>query len=142
MQGVLGGFLFYTGNKEKTRRNKMSAQVITQSPRTAKPAVGGAISIFAGACSLVCALGLWVAIAAVNFWVVEEVPVNVGYILTIIAIPVAIAGILAIIGGILSIQRKAWGWALAGSIASIFPSFYLGIASVVLIAMSRNEFSE
>jgi hypothetical protein len=49
-------------------------------------------------------------------------------------------GILAIVGGIYALQRKIWGLALAGSIAAFFPSWILGIAAIVLTALSKNEF--
>ena len=51
-----------------------------------------------------------------------------------------ILGILAIVGGICALRRKRWGWTLAGAIAAIFPIFPLGIASLVLTIMARDEF--
>lgn len=52
----------------------------------------------------------------------------------------AVFGILAIVGGICALRRKGWGWALAGAIAGIIPFFPLGIASIVFLTMSRDEF--
>ncbi len=120
----------------------MSTQIIKENPRTAKPVVAGALSIFSGVCCLLGVLGLLIAIAAINIPGFSELPVNISAVLWIITIPLAVVGILAIIGGIFNIQRKYWGWALLGSIVSIFPSFWLGIASTVLTAVSKNEFSE
>jgi len=48
--------------------------------------------------------------------------------------------ILAIVSGIYALQRKNWGMALAGSIAALFCSAPLGIAAIILIALSKNEF--
>ncbi len=120
----------------------MSTQNVTLVHKTAKPVVAGALNIFAGACCLLGVLGLLIAIFAINVTVVEDVPVNVSVILWIIAIPLAVIGILSIIGGIFNLQRKSWAWAMVGSIVTIIPAFTLGIASVILTALSRDEFSQ
>jgi hypothetical protein len=49
--------------------------------------------------------------------------------------------ILAVIGGIYALQRKHWGLALAGSIAAILVFFPTGIAAIIFIALSKNEFN-
>ncbi|MEN8613795.1 hypothetical protein ABFB09_00735 [Dehalogenimonas sp. THU2] len=48
--------------------------------------------------------------------------------------------ILAILGGVYAMRRRAWGLALAGSIASILLFFPTGIPAVVFTALSRSEF--
>jgi hypothetical protein len=50
----------------------------------------------------------------------------------------ALPGILAIIGGIFSLKRRSWLLALIGSIGMIPVGF--GIASVILLVRSKNEF--
>jgi hypothetical protein len=52
----------------------------------------------------------------------------------------AILGILAIVGGICALRRKRWGWALAGAVGGVLPFFPLGIASLILTVMARDEF--
>ena len=47
---------------------------------------------------------------------------------------------LAIVGGICATKRKKWGWALAGSIATAIVPFPLGIAAIILLVLSKNEF--
>lgn len=54
--------------------------------------------------------------------------------------PVAILAILSFTGGIYAIKRKRWGLALTGAIAAALPFALMGIASLVLIIMSRKEF--
>ncbi len=55
---------------------------------------------------------------------------------------VIILGAVSIIGGIYSLRKRLWGMALAGAITSIFsPSWILGIASTVIIAMARDQFN-
>jgi len=61
-------------------------------------------------------------------------------VVTTLAIFSLIISILAIVGGIYALKRKNWGMALAGSIAAFFCSFPLGIAAIVLTALSKNEF--
>jgi hypothetical protein len=50
-------------------------------------------------------------------------------------------GVLSIVGGIFSIQRKHWGWALAGAIGGILSFLPVGVAAVVLISLGRSEFN-
>jgi hypothetical protein len=49
-------------------------------------------------------------------------------------------GVLSIVGGIFSIQRKHWGWALAGAIGGCLTFLPLGVGAVVLVALGRTEF--
>jgi hypothetical protein len=51
-------------------------------------------------------------------------------------------GALGIAGGICALQRRKWGLALAGAIAVVLPTSYLGIAALVLVALARDEFEE
>jgi hypothetical protein len=60
-------------------------------------------------------------------------------ILPLFSIPL-ILGILAIIGGIYALHRKKSGLALTGSIAAFLPFSLLGLASIILIALSKDEF--
>lgn len=50
-----------------------------------------------------------------------------------------ILGIISIVGGILTLKRRSWGWALAGSICSL-PSI-AGIIALVFTIMGKSEFS-
>jgi hypothetical protein len=50
--------------------------------------------------------------------------------------------VLALVGGIFAVQRKMWGWALAGSIATALMSNVLGVVSIVLVAVSKPEFPD
>jgi len=102
--------------------------------------VGGAIALFGS-------LGILIAIMAVGItgdwarnWGFGWLPLNVFSILWVIGVPLFICGVLAITGGIFAVLRKAWGMALAGSIAALFPGWILGLGSIVLIATSRDEF--
>ena len=59
----------------------------------------------------------------------------------LVSIPIiAVLAILSFAGGICAIKRKKWGFALAGSIAAAFPASIVGIASLILVILSRKEF--
>ena len=50
-------------------------------------------------------------------------------------------GVIALIGGIFAIQRKHWGWAMAGSVCALAPVFVFGVAAIILTAVARPEFA-
>ena len=107
------------------------------------PIVAGILDIVCAVFHLLAVIGLTIAIIATGgavFCPGVWVPGNVTIILLSIAIPFAIATILALLGGISALQRKNWGLALAGSIAAFFPVGLLGIAAIILTALSKNEF--
>lgn len=58
----------------------------------------------------------------------------------IVAIPVLILGILAILGGIYPIKRRAWGLALTGSVCGALLTWFLGIPAIILTIISKKDF--
>lgn len=117
--------------------------------KTWKPTVAGILNIVSGAVGLVCVFGLIIAIGVTGGFYIpgtEQIPRFVPFLLTGIAIPLAIVSILSLIGGIYAVQRRKWGLALAGSISAIFASIPLlgglpvGIISTILNALSKNEY--
>ena len=50
-------------------------------------------------------------------------------------------GIIALIGGIVTLRRKAWGLALAGAICALFPVVPLGIFAIIFVSMGRKKFA-
>jgi len=57
------------------------------------------------------------------------------------AIPVMILSILAIVGGICTLKRRAWRVALTGSICAAPVTWFLGIPAIILTALSKKEFA-
>jgi hypothetical protein len=120
--------------------------------KTWKSTTGGVLTVVSGVFSLICCLGLIVFAALVgsNETVLDYARdaglsgLDVTLIQTIMiiaAIYFAITATLALIGGIFALQRKRWGWALAGSIAAIMGSWWpLGIAATVFTGISKDEF--
>jgi hypothetical protein len=51
-----------------------------------------------------------------------------------------VSTVFPIIGGVYALQRRRWGWALAGSIIAIFRTSVLGILSTIFVAMAKDEF--
>ena len=113
--------------------------------KTSKPITSGILDIISGALSFFWAISLFIGFAITSeAW---TVPGGVGYIpdfvpglILVWAIIAIIITAITLVGGIYAIQRKMWGWALAGSILAIIAFFPLGIAATVLAAQSKNEF--
>ena len=104
--------------------------------KTWKPTVAGVLSIVAGALILLFAfiisLGMTVA-APFRSALVSVVLFSALYLGT---------GIVALVGGIFSLQRRHWGLSLAGSICALMPpATMLGIASIVFTALAREDFA-
>lgn len=49
-------------------------------------------------------------------------------------------GFIAAWGGICTLRRKSWGWALSGAICSLLFPFF-GIPAVILLVKRKSEFS-
>ena len=112
--------------------------------KTSKPTVAGILNIITGAFGIIGAIFMFIGFSVVSGgWGIpgmEDVPGFVPGVVLGMAIPSLLIAILALVGGIFAVQRKQWGWTLAGSIAAIVVFLPLGIASTVLSAQSKNEF--
>ena len=117
---------------------------------TWKPIVAGILNIIVGIFNLLGILVIIVVLVAIGSGILalssimNLMPIWLSGIaqglLLIIAIILAIFSAIPLVGGIYAVQRKNWGLALAGSIVAILSSMPLGIASTVLVALSKNEF--
>ena len=121
----------------------------TTRQRTWMPTTAGILNIIAGGLSAFTAIGITIAFFAVSsinimsFLPPAEAPFIaplIGTILIVILLLSIIKAVLTIIGGIFALQRRKWGWALAGSIVAILGTFPLGVASTIFIAIAKNEF--
>jgi hypothetical protein len=59
--------------------------------------------------------------------------------LIIVAVPLLVLGIVAIVGGVSAIRRKMFGLSLAGAICAL-PSGILGILAVIFVSLGKREF--
>ena len=111
--------------------------------KTSKPTTAGILNIITGGLGV-----LWAISNFIGFGVVSgalDIPTGPipGFVPGIVmgtAIVTLLIAVLALVGGIFGVQRKQWGWALAGSIAAIFAFLPLGITSTVLTSQSKGEF--
>ena len=69
----------------------------------------------------------------------------------LIGAPLIVMGIIALIAGIYTLRRKAWGFALTGAILALpcslplllvlAPVFILGILAIIFVFMGKREFA-
>lgn len=118
--------------------------------RTWKPTTAGILSIIAGA-SGICGgalIALFAGIAgmgsaALGVLVEEWIGVSLGALAGIIgAIGAGLigVGVVALIGGIYTLKRRVWGFALAGAILATICSTPLGVLAIILVSLGKKEF--
>ena len=98
--------------------------------RTNLPKIAGILELVAGAMMTAVGVPLFVLLAHEG----GQSFIDVGWL----PFGLSLEGIIALVGGVFALKRKAWGVALAGAICSM--SFLLGIPALVFLAMSKNEF--
>lgn len=96
--------------------------------KTPMAIIAGILAIVSGGFKLLGLLGLIIASFFVIASPVPAVEVHPSTILLIISLPLAILGVLAIIGGIYALRRKNFGMAVTGSITAFLPFSLLGLA--------------
>lgn len=106
---------------------------------TPMPLIAGILAIVSGGLKLFGVFGL---IAFSLFAIAPPTITRIGPLTLFLRafIPLVILVALAIIGGIFAIQRKRFGLALTGAIAALLPFSLLGLASIILLAISKEEF--
>ena len=120
--------------------------------RTWKPLVAGILNLIVGVFTLLGVFfiammiagfgGGMLALSRINDLIPVWLSGFIQFSIIIVAIILIFFSALPLLGGIYSIQRKNWPWALAGSIVAIFSSAIIGIISTVLILLSKNEFEK
>lgn len=111
--------------------------------KTAMPVAGGALVLIAGILGLGQGAVLFLPGAALAGIPGGE---SLAAILAICGGIFVIFGLVAIVGGIMAVQRKMWGLALVGSILGLLAlGFILGsvlsLVGLILIAISKKEFA-
>jgi len=105
--------------------------------KTWKPTTAGILSIVAGAFQVI--IGSVVAVVGGAVGGLATIPI-MPQIFGIIATPIIILGIVAIVGGIYALKRRIWGLALAGSICALIGPWFLGIPAIIFVVMGKDEF--
>lgn len=108
-----------------------------EAPRKPKlSAIAGILDIVSGILGLVTGIGFFIFLILVPL----DVDIPYGLIFIPSLLLTAVAGVLAIVGGAYALKRKNWGMALVGAVAAALGMGVLGIAALVLTALSRDEF--
>src|SRR4030042_3351625 len=104
------------------------------------PTVGGIFDIAIG--SLILSVLFLFVIGSIIIRLAESGIFDFNLSLLFMVMPAITIGTLAIVGGVFAIQRRKWGWALAGSIAAALVPILLGIVAIILLVLSKNEFKQ
>lgn len=109
------------------------------------PIIAGVINIVSGVLTLIgfslfFIFSIVTSISAFEFGGCDLGVEGASVVLFLISSFLLVLGILSVFGGINAMQRRKWGWALASSVCALIIKFPLGIVSIILIALSRNEF--
>lgn len=120
--------------------------------RTWMPTTAGILNIITGGLSAFMAIGIIILLLAVSsmnmvrFLPPAEAPFIaplIGTILVVILVLSVAKAVFTIVGGVFALQRRKWGWALAGSIIGILGNtFVLGIVSTIFVAIAKDEFAQ
>ena len=106
--------------------------------KTWMPTVAGILGIVT--CSIILSILFLFGIGPMIIEPVKAEAFSFDLSLLFMVMPAIIISSLDIIGGTFAIRRRRWRWALAGSISSAIGPTPLGIAAIVLLILSRNEF--
>ena len=110
--------------------------------KTKRPIIGGILTILSGLLGTVGIISYSIGLGDPGSGIGKgDMPPFVPSIIFGMSIPAIVIAILAVIGGVFALMRKRWRWSLAGSIAAALSLIILGIPAVVMIALSKDEFS-
>ncbi len=105
------------------------------------PKTAGILDIVAGGLSIIGVILLYLGVTILRSVLpFKEIPEWLPVIIMLIGAPRLLIDILAVVGGIYCLKRKAWGLALAGSIAAVFSRFVLGAVALVFVIWGKDQF--
>ena len=119
--------------------------------RTWKGTTAGILTIIAGCVGI--GAGAWIALIAMPLGMIGAVAGGLGEaaiggllgglsgIIGIIGAGIIGLGIVALIGGIYTLRRRIWGFALTGAILATFCMAPLGVLSIIFVSKGKKEFS-
>ncbi|MDH3746496.1 MAG: hypothetical protein OES47_15465 [Acidobacteriota bacterium] len=111
------------------------------------PTVVGVLEIISSICAVFGIVALLFACGIMNtvpdIQEDSDVPLEwISGLLVTLAALLAVGGALSLIGGISSIRRRGWGWAVAGGVAAFFLVPPAGLFAVVLAIVAEAEYSD
>ena len=100
------------------------------------------MTILAGICSIVGGI-FGIAAGAGAAYFITALRMLTGFDwLTGLGAALIVLGIIALIGGIMTLKRKAWGFAMAGAVCALFPVVPLGVVAIIFVIMGRKAFAK
>ena len=109
------------------------------------PVVAGVLNIVSGVCAFIGAGAVVFSTAMMNSVPDlrdEDVPLEVlTWMMGSLGVFLAVLGVVSIVGGVFGIRRRGFGWAMAGSIASLFSVMPFGLAALILVLVGEREFA-
>ena len=98
--------------------------------------------MISGALGILGTISYWIGVGeAGSGFGKGDMPPFVPSIIFSMPIPSLIIALLALVGGIFALLRKKWTWSLICAIAATLLFILVGIPAIILIALSRDEFS-
>ncbi len=121
-------------------------------PKTAKPIIGGALLLVAGILAMINWIWfvlIWAVFTDLTAGLPVAIPGLEGLttIFLVCGIIGLIFGLIAMLGGIMALRRSGWVIAILGSILGllsmgfVFTSSILSLVALILIALSKDEFT-
>ena len=110
--------------------------------KTSKPLIGGILAMISGGLGILGIMNYWIGLGETGSGFGKgDIPPFVPSIIFGMPISSLIIAILAIAGGVFALMRKKWPLSLASAIAAALSLILLGIPAIILIALSKDEFS-
>ena len=100
------------------------------------------MTILAGICSIIGGIFGIVAGAGAAFFITALRTLTGFDWLTGLGAALIVLGIIALIGGIMTLKRKVWPFALAGAVCALFPAVPLGVVAIIFVIMGRKAFAK
>jgi hypothetical protein len=110
----------------------------TTKTQTALPTIAGILCIITGTIEL---MGF---IFVASYYIIREISSTVGIGIADIFGATgglfAILGSMAVLGGVYALRRDNFVLSMAGAIVALLPCNLLGLAAIILLALSKEEF--
>ena len=111
--------------------------------KTPRPVIGGILNIVIGSIGLLVAFTLFLLMFVTNIDFQDYLGIFPDFVTAMVLFAASVMLLLSLfvlVSGVFALERRYWGLALAGSIVAAITGNLLGIAALVLIAISRDEF--
>ena len=112
---------------------------------TSKATVAGVLDIASGISAIIGSTVMG-GLGFIGFSVLASEASEAGFVKVLpvavfgpLALLMLVAGVVAIVGGVAALRCSSWGWAVAGSVASLFAFLPAGIAAVILTILAEED---